>query len=186
MKLNLIINTPNYQLACEASSLTEFSELRNYLAAEGLIGGGGGQTKAPPAEEVKKDAAKGNDQKADATTAAASTTAEKATAAKGGKGNAKADAKAAATAKTAAGPTIEEVTAKLTAVADKFGVPEALLMNKRFGVKKAGELAPEQYATYIAFADHCVKDDVAPSGSHPEFDEAGEQAEEEEDVSNLV
>lgn len=176
MKLNIIINQPGYQLAGEASSLTEFTELRDYLEREGLLDGGARIMPTEKVADIKATAEVKAEKPADPKPAAETAKA---------KPGPKSGAKAAATAKTAAGPTIEEVTAALTAVADAFGVPEAFTMNQRFGVKKAGELKPEQYADYIKFAKHCVDDEAAPSGAHPEFDGDG-GAPADEDVSGLV
>lgn len=162
MKLNLSIRiNERAELHIETSSIEELDLVRAYCVKQGIVGVPG-EAGAAPAEPAK----------AEKPAAAAAKTDKPATAA--GK-----PAKAAAPAKTDAGPTIEEVTAQLTAVADKFGVPEALAMNKRFGVKKAGELKPEQYADYIKFAKHCIDDDVAPTASH-------EEAAEETDVTSLV
>lgn len=174
MKFNLLIQGNGYQLSTEASSIGEFTEIRDFLRKEGLIGAPGTQTatgsgtqapekNAGKAEEVKKEADKPK------------TEAKPKAEAK------KEPAKAADTAKTAAGPTIEEVTAVLSAVADKFGVPEALALNKRFGVKKAGELDAAQYADYIKFAHHCLDDEAKPTDAHPDFDGA-----KDDDVSSLV
>ena len=176
MKLNLNINiNANSQLFIEATSLEELDAVRSYLQGQGIATGlpeGAAQGEKAVTEKPKAETkpAASEKPKADAKTKEAP---------------AKKDAKAAATAKTVAGPTIEEVTAALTAVADKFGVPEALAMNKRFGVKKAGELKAEQYADYIKFANHCVEDEVEPTGSHEDF-EGGQDAAEEDDVNSLV
>lgn len=181
MKLNILIQGAGYQLSGEASSLTEFVELRDFLRREGLIGAvtqpGSG---APQDTKTEKDAGKAEEVKKSTETEKKAEPSPAASSKAGGKG--KSDAKAAAaTAKTAAGPTIEEVTAALTAVADKFGIQEALAMNQRFGVKKAGELNSEQYADYIAFANGCVADDRKPSQAQE--DNASEN---EDDVSALV
>jgi hypothetical protein len=185
MKLNLVISGNNYQIAAEASSLTEFKELRDFLRAEGLIGGEAGG--AAPTTKANVTDVKATEVKAEKPAATAKAESKPAAdkPAATGKGKPAASAKAAATAKTDAGPTIEEVTAALTAVADKFGVQEALTMNKRFGVKKAGELDSKQYADYIRFAEHCVADDAAPSDSHPDFDGGSDEGG-DDDVSNLV
>jgi hypothetical protein len=174
MKLNLNINiNPNSALFIEASSLAELDAVREYLQGQGI------QTGLPDGKGAEKVA------KPEGASPAAAKTEKPAAGAKK-EAPAKKDAKAAASAKTVAGPTIEEVTAALTAVADKFGVPEALAMNKRFGVKKAGELKAEQYADYIKFANHCVEDEVEPTGSHEDFNGTGEEAAEEDDVNSLV
>lgn len=180
--MKLIINFPTAnggQFAAEASSIVEFEAIRTYLAEQGLVVGGAPADKGPstatPTAEPKAEG----------------TGKEGTKPAAGGKGKPKAEpeakkepeaAKAADTAKTAAGPTIEDVVAEMTKVADEFGVPEALILNKRFGVKKAGELKEAQYADYIKFAKHCIADKIAPSGSHPDFDAQGDG----DDVSNLV
>lgn len=176
--MKLIINFPTAnggQFAAEASSIVEFEAIRTYLAEQGLVVGGAPADKGPSTAAEPK---------------AEGTVKEGTKPAAGGKGKPKTEpeakkepeaAKAADTAKTAAGPTIEDVVAEMTKVADEFGVPEALILNKRFGVKKAGELKEAQYADYIKFAKHCIADKVAPSGSHPDFDAGGD-----EDVSNLV
>ena len=180
--MKLIINFPTAnggQFAAEASSIVEFEAIRTYLAEQGLVvagaAGKGPSTATPPAADAKAEG----------------TVKEGTKPAAGGKGKGAAKetpaepaAKAADTAKTAAGPTIEEVVAEMTKVADEFGVPEALILNKRFGVKKAGELKEAQYADYIKFAKHCIADKVAPSGAHPAFD--GGSTEPEEDVTSLV
>lgn len=181
MKLNILIQGAGYQLSGEASSLTEFVELRNFLRSEGLISTTVPQQGSAASQETKveKDAGKAEEVKKPAETEKKAEPSPAASSKAGGKG--KSDAKAAAaTAKTAAGPTIEEVTAALTAVADKFGIQEALAMNQRFGVKKAGELSSEQYADYIAFANGCVAEGRKPS----EAQEEGNNA--EDDVASLV
>lgn len=165
----------------EASSIVEFEAIRDYLTKQGFgIGTPAEQQPEQPkadagaVKESTKPAAtskpKAADKKADAE-------AKKEPAAE----TPKADAKAADSAKTAAAPTLEDVVAELTKVADEFGMPEALILNKRFGVKKAGELKEAQYADYIKFAKHCLDDKIAPSGSHPDFDAGSE-----EDVTALV
>lgn len=175
MKLNILIQGAGYQLSGEASSLTEFVELRNFLRSEGLISTTVPQQGSAASQETKveKDAGKAEEvKKAEPEKKAEDKPkAEKPKAAKA----------AAATAKTVAGPTIEEVTAALTAVADKFGIQEALAMNQRFGVKKAGELNSDQYADYIAFANGCVADDRKPSQAQEE-----NASENEDDVASLV
>lgn len=178
--MKLIINFPTAnggQFVAEASSIVEFEAIRTYLAEQGLVvAGAAAQAAGKPAEQK---AAAPETPKSDAKPTA------------GSKGKAASRetpaepaAKAADTAKTAAGPVIEDVVAEMTKVADEFGVPEALILNKRFGVKKAGELKEEQYADYIKFAKHCLADKVAPSGAHPAFD--GGSTEPDEDVTSLV
>lgn len=182
----------------EASSLVEFDAIRDYLTNQGFAIGGApapqptataAETKAADAGNVKegtKSAAggKGKGKQAENVPPVESHLDAAIDNHQGAKTSteSKPAAKAADSAKTAAGPTLEDVVAEMTKVADEFGVPEALILNKRFGVKKAGELKEAQYADYIKFAKHCIADKIAPSGSHPDF-EAGSS---EEDVTSLV
>lgn len=185
MKLTISFTTDTgVQFIGEASSLVEFDAIRDYLSQQGVGIGAAPASKSPstaapaeaaqtqePAKDVKPAGGKGKG-KGDATQETSPASDSKPT------------AKAAGTAKTAAAPTIEDVVAEMTKIADEFGVPEALILNKRFGVKKAGELKDTQYADYIKFAKHCLADKVAPSGSHAEFD--GGSTEADDDVSGLV
>ena len=180
MKLTINFTTDTgVQFIGEASSLVEFDAIRDYLSQQGVGIGAAPASKGPVAatpteakpQEPAKDAKPGK--KATAPEKKAEPEAKQEPA-----------AKAADTAKTAAAPTIEDVVAEMTKIADEFGVPEALILNKRFGVKKAGELKEAQYADYIKFAKHCIADKVAPSGAHPAFD--GGSTEPEEDVTSLV
>ncbi|HJQ13050.1 MAG TPA: hypothetical protein VJ840_18605 [Gemmatimonadaceae bacterium] len=171
MKLTIQLNNATGVFVGEASSIIEFEAIRSYLIEQGMFG-------AAPRTEAA-------DPKAETATAGTVKEGTKPST----KGNAKKDkpepeakpadaAPAADTAKTAAAPTIEDVVAVMTKVADEFGVPEALILNKRFGCKKAGELKDTQYAEYIAFATKCLNEKRAPSASH--------ETAETEDVSGLV
>lgn len=88
----------------------------------------------------------------------------------------KKEADAAAGAKGSDVKTIEEVTATITKYANKFGVPETILLNGRFGVQKAGELKPTQYADFIAFAQTCIDNDKPASEAGKQDDTTDEDA----------
>lgn len=136
-------------------------------AAQQTTGDVGNQQQAAPAEAPKRG------RKPSAASAAAVTSTDTTNAST-------VDAGGAAAGTAQAAPTIQDVTAAITDVANKWDVSEAMALNKRFGVKKAGELKPEQFAEYIAFARDCLANNRKPTEAQlPEGAAA-------DDVSSLV
>jgi hypothetical protein len=159
MKLTMHINmSQRAQLVAELSSFDEMNALRDYLNNQGIANDMPGPTEKPSPEPTSEEV------KAAAEKPKTAATKETKKAAK--EEPAKKPAPAADTVKTVAGLTLDDVTAVLSEVVEKFGVPEALAGLKRFGVQKAGQLDKAQYADFIEFANHCVTDNVKPTEAH--------------------
>ncbi|MDI3304637.1 MAG: hypothetical protein QJR04_25145 [Burkholderia multivorans] len=197
MELNLTLALFNGQAQVHArcNSFDELKLVKSFLVEQGLLTNPaaaantaiGAQTAAAPvAQQTAGDVGNqqqaaqepaGNEQKATRTRAkkdAAATATDQ-----GGSTQSQTSAPASAGSNGAA-PTIQDVTAAITDVANKWDVSEAMALNKRFGVKKAGELKPEQFAEYIAFARDCLANNRKPTEAQlPEGAAA-------DDVSSLV
>lgn len=181
MKLTLQVQTGWGMILVEASSIIEFEAAREYLTQHGVVGNGKAENPVDPkTTKAETPATTPKTETAKAETPSATEKATKGKKAETPKAEAEKPATAAATAKTGAGVTWDDVVESMTKVADTFSVAEALVMNKRFGVKKAGELKEEQWADYVEFANDCLANKRAPSAAQPKEEAA------EEDVSDLV
>lgn len=186
MELNLTLALFNGQAQVHArcNSFDELKQVKSFLVEQGLLRDPAiPQTAAAAvaqqvaANQTAAQEPSGNEQKATRTRAnkdAAATATDQ-----GGSTQSQTSAPASAGSNGAA-PTIQDVTAATTDVANKWDVSEAMALNKRFGVKKAGELKPEQFAEYIAFARDCLANNRKPTEAQlPEGAAA-------DDVSSLV
>lgn len=182
LTLTLILSGGAANLQAKCNSFHELDSVKEYLTKHGLLGGTPStatQAEAPAGQQsgeaqaaTTEKAGRGRSKKADAANAAAAST---------GETNASAASAGGAVAGTASNaPTIQDVTAAITEVANKFGLQEAQFLNQRFGVKKAGELKQDQFAEYVAFARECLAANRKPSEA------ALPEGAANEDVSSLV
>lgn len=184
LTLTLILSDGAANLQAKCNSFHELDSVKDYLTKHGLLGNVSAPAVAAQAEAqtgqqsgeaqaaTTEKAGRGRSKKADAANAAAAST---------GETNALAASAGGAVAGTAPNaPTIQDVTAAITDVSNKFGLREAQFLNQRFGVKKAGELKQEQFAEYVAFARECLAANRKPSEA------ALPEGAANEDVSSLV